>query len=369
MRLGVDLSTYFDERKHGAQYFYRGQEVDPLLAFKANGVDSLRIRVWVNPFDEKGVSYEGGGCDLASFLRLGRRATAFGYKIIIDLHYSDFWCDPGKQRKPKGWEGLTLDELAQKVYEYTRQVVFAAHYEGIAVEGVQIGNEITNGLLWPTGHLEGEVPHRTNYESVAALLLAGSKAVREVLPQTKIILHLEKSSDQATYHEFFDHMKALGVDYQVIGMSYYPYWHGSMDAFFANLDSLSVYGKEIQVVELGYAFTLKDYLKGAKAEDGQLVVNERSLEELHAPREYPYTEEGQASFVRDFLLKAKAHGVSCVYYWEPCWIPAKGTQWASEAGQRYLGQTVKETRNEWSNQCLFDYDGKATRAFDEFVIH
>jgi len=366
MKLGVDLSTYFDELAHGALYRVANEEVDPLPAFAKNGVDLLRIRIWVDPEDENGASYLGGGCDLENALRLSHIAKPFGYKTLLDLHYSDFWCDPGKQMKPKAWINLDFESLKKAVYEHTKTVLLAYKKEDLPLEGIQIGNEITNGILWPDGHLEGEVPHRTNYERLIALLASGIKAVRELYPSLPVALHLEKSGDEATYHEFFDEMEKAHLDYQIIALSYYPYWHGTFQQVFANIESLKKYHKDIQVVELGYAYTLEDYEKG---HEGQLVVSEENLKKLGCVNEFPFSQDGQAEFVSTFLKEAESHGVSAVYYWEPAWIPLKGAGWASLSGQRYIGTpNPKESRNEWSNQCLFDYDGKATKAYDAFAL-
>jgi ABC-type sugar transport system ATPase subunit len=259
MNLGIDISSYLEEVSHGAHYFQRGQEIDLLEAFHKNGVDSLRARLWNDPQDEAGVSYQGGSCDLAHLLRLGRLAKKKGYSLVIDFHYSDFWTDPGKQSKPKAWANLSKEELVKALYSYTKDTLLVLKEEGLPVEAVQLGNEITNGLLWPEGLLQGSVPTRTNYESVAVFLKAGAQAVKEAFPAAKIILHLEKSGDLQTYREFFDQMTTLQVPYDVIGLSYYPYWHGEREGLYRNIDSLQArYHKEIRIMEFSYAFGTTD---------------------------------------------------------------------------------------------------------------
>lgn len=157
MILGIDPSTYLEELAHGAKFFIDHKETDPLLAFKANGVDYMRIRVWVDPY-QGNKPYLGGTCDLENFLALGLLAQQKGFKLIIDFHYSDFWCDPGKQFTPKAWKDMNLEELEKKVYEYTKKALLKIKKAGLELYGIQIGNEITNGMLWPLGKLKDKGP-------------------------------------------------------------------------------------------------------------------------------------------------------------------------------------------------------------------
>jgi arabinogalactan endo-1,4-beta-galactosidase len=364
MKLGVDLGTYNEEKAAGARYFVAGQAVDPLAAFRANGVSLFRCRLWVRPFDGEGHSYSGGASSLAETLALAKKAASLGYAITLDLHYSDFWCDPGKQTKPAAWKDLSFAALESQVAAYTTEVLEAFKTAGVPLESLQIGNEITNGFLWPEGQLAGEVPARTNYERFLLLLSAGLLAAREANPETQLILHLEKSGSRETYQEFFDRVEAAHLPFDIIGLSYYPFWHGGFDQLFGNIDFLEKrYGKEIRIMELGYPFTLEDYSQAP----GELVINARTVREAPYALPYPLTKEGQAAFVRDFLAEARRHRVAAVYYWEPCWIPGPGILWGSEAGQRYLHLAPpKPSRNEWANQCLFDYAGKALPAFAYF---
>lgn len=365
MKLGIDVSTYFEELEHGAVYYDGDVVVNPLDLFRVNGVEGMRIRLWVDPRDEKGRPYLAGNCDLNHFLKLAKLAQSKGYRIMLDIHYSDFWCDPAKQRVPKSWKCATLSELVDKVYNYTKETLQIVRENGINLEYVQVGNEITNGILWPWGRLE-EHPDgtRSNYDSLKQLIKAGVKACREVAPQASIILHLERSYDQKIYNEFFNNM--TDVDYDIIGYSYYPYWHGTFEQFFANVDMCKKYKKRQMVVELGYAFTLEDYIKNAHG-GAHLVVGENNVESFGFVEEYPISVEGQRRFVKDFLALAEEHGIEGVYWWEPLWIPGEGICWASNEAQKYLDVGEhKSTRNEWANQCLFDYQGRKLPAFDEF---
>lgn len=369
MKLGIDVSTYFESLRLGAKYFDGDKEVQPLQMFRQNGVDLMRIRLWHNPHSPQGEPYLGGTCDLDNFIALAKLAQQQGYGIMLDFHYSDFWCDPGKQFVPKAWQGMDLSQLEKEIFNYTKQVLTVCRSEGINLLYIQTGNEITNGMLWPLGHLQWQegAAVRSNYPNFARLLVSAGKACREVFPQAKIVLHLERSYDQAMYNEFFGQMQALGVDYDTIGMSYYPYWHGTMQQLFDNVENCKKFGKEIAIVETGYGFTVEDYVK---QEHGgrHLVLNVSEMLPGTFAQQYPLTPEGQVRFTEHLLEGALAHGVSAVMWWEPLWIPGEGVCWASVAGQQYVGEVGKSTRNEWSNQCLFDYQGKKLPAFDKFAL-
>ncbi len=363
MILGIDVSTYLEELAHGARYFDGSRQIDPLEDFRANGVDTMRIRVWNHPYSEAGEAYLAGTCDLEHYLRLAALARQKGYRLLMDLHYSDFWADPGKQMIPKAWRGKGVEALADAVYDFTKDCLQRAKDAGLAPDFIQVGNEITNGMLWPVGRLE-EGGVRGNYDNFCRLVAAGCRACRETLPRARIILHLERSHDQAVYREFFAEMEKAAIDYDIIGASYYPYWHGTPAQLMANLNACKAFGKEVMVMELGYGFTDRAYSLGG--EKKRLVIE---AERAYIPgftEIYPMTPRGQAAFVKDFLALARENGVAGVFYWEPLWLPGEGICWASEAGQSYIHEEGKSVSNEWANQCLFDYNGQKLPAFSEF---
>ena len=157
-------------------------------------------------------------------------------------------------------------------------------------------------------------------------------------------------------------MEKGGISYDVIGASYYPYWHGTPQELFANLDNCRRFGKELMVMELGYGFTTEAYsLSGAEQ---RLVIDVQRAYVPGVTEKYPVTPAGQESFIRDFLILAKNHQIDGVFYWEPLWLPGEGICWASEAGQAYIHEEGKSTANEWANQCRFDYVGRKLPAFD-----
>ena len=364
MILGIDVSTYLEELEHGAVFLDNGREVDPLDDFRNNGVDWMRIRIWNDPYGPKGEPYLAGSCGIDNYVRLAKLAKSKGYSILMDLHYSDFWADPGKQMIPKAWQNFDLDAMEEAVYAFTAECISRSIAEDVAPAMVQIGNEITNGILWPVGKLEGTDGKRGNYDNFCRLIKAGCRAVREQLPETKIALHLERSNDKAVYQEFFTEMEEHGVDYDIIGASYYPYWHGTPDELFDNLRACRRFGKEIIIMEMGYGFTDRGYSTDGR--ENRLVIDSERAYVHGVTERYPLTPEGQENFVRDLLKRAAGEGIEGTFYWEPLWLPGEGICWASEAGQAYIHEEGKSTANEWANQCLFDYEGRKLPAFDAF---
>lgn len=365
MILGIDVSTYLEELDHGAKYFDKGRETDPLDDFINNGVDYMRIRVWNDPKSPSGEPYLAGNCDIDNYVRLGRLAKKKGYKLLLDFHYSDFWADPGKQMIPKAWLNYGIDEMCDAVYSFTKECLEIAVREGVTPDLIQVGNEITNGILWPVGKLEID-GKRGNYDNFCRLIDAGCRACREVVPKAKLVLHLERSNDKVVYQEFYTEMAKAGIDYDIIGASYYPYWHGTPNELFENLNACRHFGKEIMIMELGYGFTDKGYM--LDGEERRLVIDAERAVVPGVTDKYPLTPEGQAAYIHHIIEGAKANDVGGVFYWEPLWLPGEGICWASEAGQAYIHEEGKSTSNEWANQCLFDYEGNKLPAFDEFKI-
>ncbi len=366
MFLGIDVSTYFEEQAAGAKYFINGKEVDPLKVFADNGISYMRIRVWHHPYDNEGHPYLAGTNDIHQFKRLADLAVKYGMRIILDIHYSDFWADPGKQFCPKAWVGSSFEEIEQKVYEHTVELLTLVNENHYPVDYVQVGNEITNGMIWPYGQLDGSVSPRAGYDRLAKLLSSGIKAVRE-MSKAKVVIHLERSYDQFIYHEYFTSLLKYGVDFDVIGFSYYPYWHGTMNQLFANIEMCKrEFHKEIMIMETGYGFTEEDYIKNGS--HAQLLFNTSYIDYNGNPIEYKMSKEGQVQFIKDLLSRAEKAGVSGVNYWEPLWIPGENICWASTYAQKYIHDESKSTRNEWANQCLYDYEGNALPSLEEFKI-
>lgn len=370
MILGVDVSTYLEQQRLAkSKYYADGKECDPFKIMKENGVTHIRTRIWNNPYDENGTAYLAGTTDLNNFLELAKTLAPYDFKHVVDFHYSDFWADPAKQFLPKAWANLPFEEVVKELYKFTKESLETIKANNIDVEYVQIGNEITNGMCWPHGQFSEETPRSKTFENISTLLKSGIKAAKEVYPDIKIIIHLERSYDQEGYREYLDNILKNGVKFDVLGTSYYPFWHHSFKEYFANMDMVQKeYGIPTLNAELGYPFTTEDYRKDDDGKAKQLVINADNIEEFMKMMPFDASPEGQGQFIKEFLHLAKEHNMQGTFYWEPLWIPGEGICWASSAGQKYIHDQSKDTRNEWANQCMFDYEGNKLPSFDAFSL-
>ncbi|WP_445453910.1 glycoside hydrolase family 53 protein [Flavobacterium sp. 25HG05S-40] len=223
-----------------------GKEKDCLQLLKDRGMNSIRLRVWVNPSDDK----TSGHCSKDETVVMALRAQKMGFRIMIDFHYSDSWADPAKQFKPKVWENHSFPELLNDVYNHTFEVINSLKVAGVTPEWVQIGNEIPGGMLWPEGSTK-------NWKQLGQLLNKGYDAVKAVDKNIKVIVHVDEGNNNAKFREFYDNATAQKVKYDVIGLSYYPFWikkdytETIADLQFNLNDMASRYGKEVMVVEVG----------------------------------------------------------------------------------------------------------------------
>ncbi len=355
---GVDVSTLREVEACGGRFFDGGVEGDALAILRDNGANLVRLRLWNDPFAEDGTPYGAGGNDLVTVLALAARAKAMGMPWMATIHYSDFWADPGKQRVPKAWRGMDAAALADAVYAYTRDAMLEMRRRDLVPAYVSIGNEITNGLLWPLG----KAPE---FGNIAAFVNAGLRAVREVAPQVAAMIHLDRGGDNDMYRAWFDrYFAAGGADFDAIGLSYYPFWHGPMQGLADNLSDLAArYDKDLLVVETAMGFTLEDYGRRERLpEDRRKGMAAKPA--LAARVDYPMTPAGQLDFLRDLAATIRAvpggRGLGFVY-WEPAWLPVPGSEWANDAALSYIGERGSGG-NEWANLCLFDYDGNALPA-------
>ncbi|MGN0383048.1 MAG: arabinogalactan endo-beta-1,4-galactanase [Eubacterium sp.] len=350
---GMDVSTLKELEACGARYYDDGVEGELLDILKNNDVNYIRLRLWNDPYSESGEPYGAGTNDLPTTIELAKRVLAKEMGFLLDFHYSDFWTDPGKQTMPKAWVGLNEDELAKALYDFTYDVLSKLKDAGAFPTMIQVGNEMTNGLLWP-------VAQHPNYDAIIKIVNSGIDAVRAIDKEVPIMLHLDCGGNNERCVEWFDAWTTKGgKDFQIIGLSYYPFWQGGVDRLDFNMNDLAKrYGKEINVVELGMGFTVEDY-----AEREKLAPNERKGMAATAERakvvEYPMTKEGQTDFIRDVLnsIKGVYGGLGQgFFYWEPAWIPVPGSGWATPASLEYI-KDKGPCGNEWANQALFDYDG------------
>lgn len=367
MILGIDVSSYLEEQRiiH-PKYKENGKVIDPFLLFKKQGITHIRTRIWNHPYSESGEPYLGGTCDLNNCLELIQSLMKYDFSFLIDFHYSDFWVDPSKQMMPKAWMHLKEDELLNEVYRFTKDSLLKIKEVTNNVAHIQIGNETTHGMLFPYALLKGDKERKESFKRLSKALKAGIKGAKEVFPNAKIIIHLEQSYDQELYLEYFQELIDNGVGFDIIGTTYYPFWHHSFEEYFANMDLMrNHFRKEVMNMETAFPFTLKDY-----QDDGDgvnhLVINENNASELQNVVPFKIDKVGQQEYIKNFLLEAKKHRFEGVFYWEPLWIPGEGICWASLDGQRYQNDIKNSTRNEWANQCLFDYQGEMLPAFKEF---
>ncbi len=344
--MGVDVSSILEvEAAGGVFYDTDGTEKDIFEILAAHGINTVRIRLWNDPYDEDGNSFGGGGNDLETDLEIARRATAAGLNICLDFHYSDFWADPSKQTIPREWADYTSDELRQVVYDYTYEVLEAFAAEGCLPVMVQTGNEINNGFLYPNGST-------ATYEAI--YLASAMSAVKDIDDSILTVVHLANGATYSTISGIIDQLEALDVSFDVIGLSYYSYWHGSIDDFADCVTQLDAnYDYKICVMEYSYGYT-DDY-------------NENSVNLMSSDDEedggYCVSVQGQASYIHDVneVVASVDSGIGS-FYWEPAWLPLAGTSWATEYAHSYLeeqGDGGGEGTVSWANQALFDFDGYA----------
>lgn len=241
--IGTDISFVPSQEDRGTVFSDEGVEKDVLEILSDHKFNWIRLRLFVDPTAENGYSRQGY-CGLEQTLAMAKRIEAAGMKLLLDFHYSDTWADPGKQFTPASWKGLSDGELADKVYEYTNNVIKRFAAEGVTPQMVQIGNEIHNGFLWPQGQI------KNSKETFGALLRRASQAVRDADPTIPIMVHPALGGDNGRSVRFFDLVLSQDVVFDVIGQSYYPEHHGTLEQLTNNLIDLAKrYRKPIVVVE------------------------------------------------------------------------------------------------------------------------
>ena len=363
---GMDTSAVLALENSGVKYYnFDGEEQDVFMTLAQAGVNYIRLRVWNDPYDENGNGYGGGNNDVATAIALGQRATKYGMKVCIDFHYSDFWADPKKQFVPKSWEGMDIEEKADALYSFTLDSLTQILDAGVDVGMVQIGNEINNGM-------SGE----TDVANVRKLLAAGSKAVREAAANSGkeilVAVHYTNIDDMKKLDTLLTGLQVKEIDYDIVGLSFYPYWHGTMNDLKNAITHIrDTYGKKVYVAENAYCYTAEDGDGSANSVEGTDDLAEG----------YSASVQGQANEVLDVCAAASEAGAEGIFYWEGTWIPVGpadadnsalwekyGSGWASsyasdydpkDAGQYYGGSS-------WDNQAMFDFTGHPLASLNVF---
>ena len=371
---GADISSVISLEQAGVKYYdYNGQEADLIKTMAENGINYIRVRVWNDPYDSEGRGYGGGNCDLAKAIEIGKRATKYGLRLLVDFHYSDFWADPVKQQIPKAWRALEYEAvdpgeytMDMALYEYTKNSLQAFKDAGVDVGMVQIGNE-TNGYMCGS----------KAWDVITTLMKAGSKAVREVLPKAKVVLHFANPEKVERFPDYSAKLKQYNVDYDVFASSYYPYYHGTLDNLAKVLSDVAKnYGKQVMVAETSYAYCDEDFDQsgGGVAAGGGVV------------KLYPFTIQGQANHLRnltDTLVNKTTNAIG-IFYWEPAWLPVPastyeeqvelwnryGAGWTSEYSGSYdkVDAGGKAGGSSVDNQALFTPDGHPLESLKVFAL-
>lgn len=370
--MGMDASCVPALEAGGVKYYdHDGSEKDVYEILSQNGINYIRVRIWNDPFDGSGNGYGGGNCDIENAITIGKRATEYNMKLLVNFHYSDFWADPAKQMVPKAWKNMSIDEKSQALYQYTKESLQKLVSAGVDIGMVQIGNETNGAMCGESSQSLG------GWKKITQLMNAGSKAVREVCPNALVAVHFANPEKAESYESYGKNLEYYQVDYDVFASSYYPFWHGSLDNLAQVLSDIAEsYGKKVMVAETSYAFTGEDtdFYGNTIGEGGGIV------------KDYPFTQQGQANLVRDVIdtvVNKTQNGIG-VFYWEGTWISAGGASyeenlalwekygsgWASshaaeydpdDAGKWYGGCAV-------DNQAFFDAGGKVTEAIKVFAL-
>ena len=241
--IGADISSLPQIEAQGRRFFENGKETDPVRILADNGLNAVRLRIFVNPENAGGYSPGEDYCGLEQTLAMAARVKKYGMKLLIDFHYSDYWADPSQQNKPLAWKNLDFSLLKDSVKSYTHRVIKALGDQGTLPDIVQTGNEINHGMLWPDGNISSP-------DSLAQLIKAAVDGVKSVDPSIKIMMHLALGGQNAEARYWLDNMISRGVSFDIIGLSYYPQWHGTLNDLMSNLTDLAQrYGKKLDVVE------------------------------------------------------------------------------------------------------------------------
>lgn len=366
--MGMDASSVIAQEASGVKYYdYNGEEEDVFKVLADSGINHIRVRIWNDPFDSNGNGYGGGNCDINTAIAIGKRATKYGMKLLVNFHYSDFWADPAKQQVPKAWKDLNYYEKCDALYAYTKDCLQKLKDENIAVGMVQVGNE-TNG-----GAMAGE----TRFSFFAGMFNKGAKAVREVFPEALVAVHFANPEKSNNYLDWASKLQSNNVDYDVFGSSYYPFWHGTLENLATVLSTIGeTYNKKTMVLETAYAYTEENL------DFWNNIIGTSGFDDKF----YPFTIAGQTNSVVDVIdtiANKTTNGIG-VCYWEGTWNAvgttsyeenaSKWEQYGSGWATKYAADYDPNDAGQWyggcavENQALFDSEGHPLESLKLFNL-
>ena len=345
---GVDVSSVISLENSGVRFCDRnGREQDIFVTLAQAGVNTVRVRVWNDPYNSStGANYGGGICDRGVAVQIAKRCAAAGLKLLVDFHYSDFWADPGKQKAPKAWANYSVGQKAQAIYDFTYDTLREIGQTGAEIAMVQVGNETTTGMC---GILLSDYDWSdTGWNDLASLFNAGARAVRAYSRDTLVVLHFTNPEKASNMSYLAKMLSQTNVDYDVFATSYYPYWHGTLDNLTAVLTSVSqTYGKQVMVAETSWLRTFDDI-------DG-FANTIKTADDLGEYVSYDVSTDGQSAFLHDLFSAVAAvpdgKGIG-VFYWEPAWLPV--------GSNSVTNRSIWETYGSgWAAQAAGEYDSSA----------
>ena len=347
--MGMDISSMISELESGVVYRdYEGNELktlDDICKFLADqGINHIRIRVWNNPYDTNGNGYGGGNNDVKKAKQFADACRNAGIKMLVDFHCSDLWTDPGKQYVPKAWKGYTVEQKAEALTAFLEASLNTIDPTKDVVDMVQVGNETTSGFI-------GE----TDVTNMCTLFEAGSKGVKAYNNEVKVVIHLT-NPEKANMTRWAKHLDENKVDYDILATSYYPYWHGTLDNLKTQLETVkNTYGKDVMVAETSYAYTLED-------SDGHSNTVRVGNNDTADNATEPFTEQGQATAIRNLINTVNNAGGLGVYYWEPAWLTVGDT--TGLTGEAYDKQVAANKEkwekygSGWASSYANEFDAK-----------
>ena len=347
--MGMDISSMISELESGVVYRdYEGNKLetlDDICKFLADqGINHLRIRVWNDPYDANNNGYGGGNNDVQKAKQFADACRKAGIKMLVDFHCSDLWTDPGKQYVPKAWKGYSVERKAQVLAAFLEASLQTIDPTKDVVDMVQVGNETTNGFI-------GE----TDVTNMCTLFEAGSKGVKAYNDAVKVVIHLT-NPEKGNMTRWAKRLSENKVDYDILATSYYPYWHGTLDNLKTQMETVkNTYKKDVMVAETSYAYTLED-------SDGHSNTVRVGNNDTAANATEPFTEQGQATAIRNLINTVNNAGGLGVYYWEPAWLTVGDTRGLTgEAYDRQVAANKEKWEkygSGWASSYASEFDPK-----------